>query len=59
MTEYRNKGDSVSGDIIRVECRDPDKWKLFQMSGQHKGWRCIARKNAKAEILKAYTNVKK
>ena len=58
MAEYRNEGDTISGDAIRVECRDPGKWQLFQMSGKHKGSHCLARKNAKAVIIKCYTNVK-
>jgi len=58
MAEYRNVGDMVCGDTIKVECRDPGKWKLIQMSGQHKGSICIAKKNAKATIVKSYTNVK-
>jgi hypothetical protein len=51
-------GDCVQGDSVRVECRKPADWKLFRMTEQHKGWRCVAKKNAKATILKKYTNVK-
>lgn len=59
MTEYRQEGDSIAGDQICVSCMKPREWKLFQKSGQHKGSFCIAEKDAKAKILKAYTNIKK
>jgi phage protein U len=59
MTEYRQEGDSIAGDQIRVSCMKPEQWILFQKSGQHKGSYCIAKKDAKAKILKAYTNIKK
>ena len=55
---YRNVGDSVAGDQIRVECRKPGDWNLFKMSGQHNGWKCTAKKNAKATVLRSYTNIK-
>lgn len=58
MADYYNKGDTIRGDSIRIECRDHGKWNLFQMSSQHKGSVCVARKNAKATIMKTYTNVK-
>jgi hypothetical protein len=59
VTEYRNEGDSIAGDQIYVVCMKPDQWKLIQRSGQHKGSCCVAKKDAKARILKAYTNIKK
>jgi len=50
-------GDTIEGDVIYVECRKYSKWKLFQMSSQHKGSRCQIEKNAKARIVKSYTNL--
>ena len=55
---YRKEYDCIEGDAIRIECRKPRKWKKFNMSGTHKGSACTAYKNAKATILKSYTNVK-
>ena len=52
-------GDKIAGDKIYVQCRKPGKWKVFQMSAQHKGSHMTAAKNARAEILSAYTNVKR
>ena len=51
MAVYRNEGDTISGDAIRVECRDPGKWQLFQMSGKHKGSYCLAGKTRKLSFL--------
>lgn len=59
MAEHTNPGDSIKGDAIRVEGRKFSRLPLFQMSKQHKGSYCLVEKNAKAIILKAYTNVKK
>jgi hypothetical protein len=59
MAELRAKGDCIAGDKIKVECRKPGNWVLFRMSGQHKGIMCVAEKNAKATILKEYTNIRK
>lgn len=59
MTEHRTVGDSIVGDHIYVQCMKPGDWCLFQKSGQHKGSCCIAKKDAKAKIEKAYTNIKK
>lgn len=59
MTEYRQQDDSIAGDQIFVRCMKPEQWRLFQKSGQHKGSCCVAKKDAKAKILKAYTNIKK
>jgi hypothetical protein len=58
MADYTNPGDSIRGDSIRVQGRKYSKWQLFQMSKQHKGSFCIVEKNAKATILKAYTNIR-
>ena len=54
----RDINSCIEGDSIYIECRKPSNWKLFQMTAQHKGSSCNARKNAKAIILKSYTNVK-
>jgi len=54
----RDLGDCIEGDSIYVECRKKGKWKLFRMSGQDKGVKCTAKKNAKAIILREYTNIK-
>jgi hypothetical protein len=52
-------GDRVSGDKIVVECRKPGKgWATFQMSGNHKGYRQVASKNATATVEVGYTNVR-
>jgi hypothetical protein len=56
---YRNVGDCIAGDQIRVECRTPGKWKLYRRTGQHQGSVCIVKKDAKATILKSYTNIQK
>ena len=56
---YRNVGDCIVGDQIYVECRKPDKWKLIRRTGQHQGSVCTVKKDAKATILKAYTNIQK
>lgn len=56
---YQDFGDCIEGDSIRVECRKYTKWKLFRKSKQHKGSTCKISKNAKATILKSYTNVEK
>ncbi len=54
----RAPGDCIEGDSIYVECRKKGKWKLFRMSGQHQGVQCTAKTNAKAVILRKYTNIK-
>lgn len=54
----RDPGNCIEGDSIHVQCRKKGKWKLFRMSGQDKGMQCIAKKNAKAIILRKYTNIK-
>jgi len=57
---YRNVGDCIEGDSIRVECQKPGKkWKLFQKSNQHRGMRCVVKKDAKAIIIKQYKNLQK
>jgi len=55
----RNIGDCIEGDILYIECQDPEKWKIFRKSGQHRGHKCKAKKGAKAIILRSYTNIKK
>ena len=61
MTSFKNcqrKAQAcIEGDIIYIECRTTGKWKKLQMSGQHNGRWCKAKKNAKAIILQSYTNV--
>lgn len=52
---YRNVGDCIAGDQIRVEYRKPGDWN--RRTGQHQGHVCKAEKDAKATILKAYTNI--
>jgi hypothetical protein len=63
MTSFRDCRREVDacieGDTIYAECRKPDKWLLIRKSGQHKGMCGTFRKDAKAIILKSYTNVKK
>jgi hypothetical protein len=56
---YRNVGDCIEGDAIRVVSQRQDKWKILQKSSQHKGRSCVVRKDAKATILKTYTNLQK
>lgn len=56
---YRNVGDCIEGDSIRVESQKQGKWVLIQKSKQHKGKRCVIKKNAKATIIKSYTNLQK
>ena len=54
---HTEKGDSIAGDHIRVTCRKKGAWTEIRKSGQHNGHQCEAKKDAKAEIVKAYTNV--
>jgi len=54
----KNKGDSISGDRLYIECRKPGKWQLFRKSGNHKGSETRAEKDATAVIENAYTNQK-
>ncbi len=56
-TCLREQGDCIEADSIYIECRKYSNWKLFQKSGTHKGSRCKIQKDAKATILKKYTNV--
>jgi hypothetical protein len=52
-------GDKVSGDRLVVECRKPDRgWETIRMSGQHHGYRVVARMNAMAIVEVGYTNVR-
>jgi hypothetical protein len=55
----REVNDCIEGDSIFIECRTPGDWKLFNMSGNHKGSCCVIKKNAKARIQKKYTNISK
>ena len=52
-------GDEIPGDRIVVTCRKYDKWTTVRMSGQHHGFRTVARMNAHAVVERAYTNVRK
>jgi len=54
---YRNVGDCIEGYSIRVVSQKQGKWKLLQKSNQHKGRFCVVRKDAKATLLKSYTNL--
>ena len=54
----RKENDCIEGDSIYIECRKSGIWNLIRMSGQHHGNCCTAKMNAKAVILKSYTNVK-
>jgi len=56
---YRDEGDCIEGDSIYIQCQDPQQWKLFRKSGQHRGRKCKAKKDAKAIILRSYTNIRK
>lgn len=56
---YRNAGDCIEGDQIYVRAMKPGKWVLIRKSNQHNAMKCIAKKDAKAELIRAYTNVKK
>jgi hypothetical protein len=56
---YRNVGACIEGDPIRVKCQAKGKWKMIQKSNQHRGSYCIIKKDAKATILKSYTNLQK
>jgi len=58
-TCYRNIGDCIEGDSIRVESQIQKQWRLVQKSKQHKAKRCIIKKDAKATIIKSYTNLQK
>ncbi len=52
-------GDKVSGDRIVIECRKPDNgWKTIRMSGNHHGYRIIARMNATAPVEAGFTNIR-
>jgi hypothetical protein len=52
----RKENACIEGDAIYIECRKPDDWRLFRMTNNHNGHRCKAKKNAKAILLKTYTN---
>ncbi len=63
MTKFKKCHTSlnacIEGESIYIECRKPGKWGLFRMTGQHRGSQCIAKKNARAIILRERTNTKK
>jgi hypothetical protein len=54
----RNANDCIVGDSIYIVCQKPQNWALITKSSQHKGQCCTAKKDAKAIILRSYTNVK-
>jgi len=54
----RDVWDCIEGDSIYVECRKPGKWTKFRRTGQHQGHSCTAKKDAKATLLRFYTNIK-
>ena len=56
---HRKAGSCIEGDKIYVQCNQPKKWKVFPKSQQHRGSFCKAEKDAKAIILRTYTNIKK
>jgi hypothetical protein len=55
----RKPNDCIEGDQIYIQCQQPGKWQLFKKSEQHRGHKCKAKKDAKAIILRSYTNIKK
>ncbi len=58
-THGSQPGDRISGDRIVVECRKSDNgWKTFRMSGNHHGYRVVARMNANASVEVGFTNVR-
>lgn len=56
-TSGRHPGDNIAGDRLDIQCQKRGKWKLFGKSGQHKGSQTTAEKDARATIVKSYTNV--
>ena len=53
----QDPGDCIEGHSIHIQCQKPQKnWTMFRKSGQHRGWQCKARKDAKATLLKKYVN---
>lgn len=52
-----NPGDCLEAFSIYVQCQKTGKWSLIRKSDQHRGNACTIRKDAKAIILKRYTNV--
>lgn len=55
---YSEKNTGIQGDHIYITCQKPGKWILFRKSEKHRAKECHAQKDAKAIILKPYTNVK-
>ena len=58
-TCLREENDCIEGDSVYIECRKPGDWKLFNMTGNHKGSYSIVKKNVKAIIQRKYTNINK
>ncbi len=54
----REEGDCIEGDQLLVVCRTPKPWKLDRITESHRGKRCIVQKNAKARVLRSYTNIR-
>jgi len=54
----RTEEDCIEGDQLLIVCRDPKDWRLDRITKSHKGQYCIARKNAKAKVLRSYTNIR-
>lgn len=55
---YQEVNDCVKGDKLRIVCRKKNNWKKRRHTGQHNAQVCVVEKNAKATIVRAYTNVK-
>ncbi|MFH1758382.1 MAG: hypothetical protein ABH969_10080 [Pseudomonadota bacterium] len=57
---FREQGDAIEGDHIRIYCRKPSSWKgKVRLSDSHHYFMADARKNAQAIILSGYTNLQK
>gem|GEM_PF-2149538 len=52
----REPNNCVEGDQLYIECKKKGRWELIQKSGQHKGSSCTVKKNAKAIVLRKFTN---
>ena len=57
-TVHRQIGDAIEGDQILVECRKPGKWQTIRGSAQHHTFTTVAAKNAYADVVRRFTNVK-
>ena len=49
---------SIAGDRIVVTCRKHGTWETYRMSGQHHGYKTVARMNAHAVLEQGYKNVR-